>query len=849
MSSLSPARARVRLGLVVALLAAALSLTGFGPATDARAADGTATLSGTISGFDGRTLSSARVSVSQSGEHVAYAITEARGEYAVTGLAPGRYDVRISYCCSSAAYISEWGDGTHGATQVTPMLLTAGTNTLDVVLDAGGSITGTVTAAGKVEYATLALIPMDPIIPGRELRAGVGADGRIWSDPLPPGRYGIIADAGRAWQKEDHNGVKTTTPTEPALVVELGGTVSVSIDLEPAGEISGTVYIDNGDGTRRPAAGASVFIKPWDYYTDHAGLLTTDSNGRYVVRGVSGRYSMSFQTPYSLPEYYGGARERALQQLVTVPENARVSGIDATLELGGRISLQPRVNPTPGSAAQIPWTSGTLFYRIDEVTGARVLQDPTLSSNLDDAGSGNALPPGTYFVDVGARHYLGSPWDLSSLSPEFTRTIDGVVVEPGKTTNLGAVILETDYWGVIHPPANGSTPDDAGAFTSVDPTRLLDTRIGTGAPARALGPHQSVDLQITGRGPIPATGVGTAVLNVTATGATAGGFITAYPVGVSEAKGSSLNFDGGQTIANLVTVRVGAEGRVRLTNNSSGTVHLIADAAGYHFSGTPRAPGTFTGWRPARMMDTRIEFPNDYIRTLKPFETVRLGIVGRGGVPSTGVTSAAMNVTVTGSTAAGFLTAYPSGTSQPTASNLNFTRGQTIPNHVNVKVGSDGGVALTNNSPGTVDVIADLAGHYGLGTPTTKGAFVSLDPARLLDTRVGNGARNVAVGANETIDLQVTNRAGLPASGVSSVVMNVTVTDPKSGGFITAYPSGTARPTASNLNFTAGQTIPNLVTVKVGGDGRVSLTNSSSGTIHLIADVAGYYLSADQPIG
>ena len=56
------------------------------------------------------------------------------------------------------------------------------------------------------------------------------------------------------------------------------------------------------------------------------------------------------------------------------------------------------------------------------------------------------------------------------------------------------------------------------------------------------------------------------------------------------------------------------------------------------------------------------------------------------------------------------------------------------------------------------------------------------------------------------------------------------------------YPAGATVPNASNLNFTAGQTIPNLVTVKVGSDGKVKLTNNSPGTAQLIADVAGYYL-------
>jgi hypothetical protein len=92
--------------------------------------------------------------------------------------------------------------------------------------------------------------------------------------------------------------------------------------------------------------------------------------------------------------------------------------------------------------------------------------------------------------------------------------------------------------------------------------------------------------------------------------------------------------------------------------------------------------------------------------------------------------------------------------------------------------------------------------------------------------------------------LQVDGRGGVPASGVSAVVLNVTVTQPTAGGYLTVWGDQTAQPTASNLNFSAGQTVPNLVVAPVGADGRVAFFNGSAGTVHLIADVAGYYRAA-----
>lgn len=118
-------------------------------------------------------------------------------------------------------------------------------------------------------------------------------------------------------------------------------------------------------------------------------------------------------------------------------------------------------------------------------------------------------------------------------------------------------------------------------------------------------------------------------------------------------------------------------------------------------------------------------------------------------------------------------------------------------------------------------VVAALPGWRPVPAAATgeAGTFVSLRPARILDTRKSLGAGG-PVGANRTIYVQVTGRAGVPGSGVAAVVLNVTVTDATSAGYITVYPDQTTRPTASNLNYPRGDTRANLVTVKLGPTGR-----------------------------
>ncbi len=311
---------------------------------------------------------------------------------------------------------------------------------------------------------------------------------------------------------------------------------------------------------------------------------------------------------------------------------------------------------------------------------------------------------------------------------------------------------------------------------------------------------------------------------------------------------SNLNFVAGQTVPNLVVAPVGSDGKVTLYNGSAGSVQLIADISGYYMGGTVPAGG-FGSVAPLRMLDLRTGTGAPQ-GNLAAGGTTTFTVLGSGGVPASGVSSVVLNVTATGATAGGFITAFASGTPRPLSSNLNFLTGQTVPNLVMVPVGADGKVSLYNGSAGSVALIADISGYYVAGA-VPAGGFGSVAPLRLLDTRYGTGAPKAAVPADDTVSVEVAGHGGVPESGVSAVVLNVTATAPKASGFSTVYASGTPRPLASNLNFATGQTVPNLVIAPVGLDGKVTLYNGSSGSVELLADVFGYFLepATSQPPG
>ncbi|GIF72412.1 hypothetical protein [Asanoa siamensis] len=137
------------------------------------------------------------------------------------------------------------------------------------------------------------------------------------------------------------------------------------------------------------------------------------------------------------------------------------------------------------------------------------------------------------------------------------------------------------------------------------------------------------------------------------------------------------------------------------------------------------------------------------------------------------------------------------------------------------------------------------------GQVTARGTFYPLPPTRVLDTRSGFGAPAAPIGPGRAIALQVTGNGGVPTTGVSAVVLNVTVTEPTRPSYLTVYPTGVpVRPTSSSLNFPSGWTGANSVTVAVGTGGKVDIFNAQ-GSTHVVADVAGYFATQSHagPIG
>ncbi len=504
-------------------------------------------------------------------------------------------------------------------------------------------------------------------------------------------------------------------------------------------------------------------------------------------------------------------------------------------------------------------SAGNRSIRVDVVNSGTVVLDSNVV--LDLTGAFSQLPGGTTEFDLASATVFGrivarnagsvtlggtaNPVLVGGYSPPVNSTFD-VITSPhsgtyATVTNTFAADITNAAFVRLVSGVNPVVTPTVPAVDALVPARLLDTRpdgttadgIGQGDGLQAAG--ATVEVQVTGRSGVP-DGANAAVLNVTVTDARAAGFVTVWPCGSGRPNASSLNYITGSTVPNGVIAKIGDKGKVCLF--TSNPTHLLVDVAGFFSAGAP-----YVALVPARLLDTRadgitFDGTGQAAGLQAPGSVTEVQITGRAGVPADAA-AVVLNVTVTEAQAAGFVTVFPCGSPRPNASNLNYVAGSTVPNNVIAKIGAGGKVCLfTSNA---THLLADVSGYF---RPTT--AFQAIVPNRLMDTRAdGVTIDGVGVGAGlaspgSVTEVQVNGRAGVPR-GATAVVLNVTVTEAQGPGFVTVWPCGTGRPTASSLNFVRNSTVPNGVIAKVGANGKICLF-ASNGT-HLVTDVAGYFTS------
>ncbi len=282
--------------------------------------------------------------------------------------------------------------------------------------------------------------------------------------------------------------------------------------------------------------------------------------------------------------------------------------------------------------------------------------------------------------------------------------------------------------GRLHPRSRTWGPTVAApasypTYRPVPPARIVDTRSGLGATGPlAAGSDDEHPRQRQGG---PTQDRGGCRRRQRDGGPSPGGRLAAdLPSGSSPAAASTLNFDGGDVVANQAVVGVGSDGRIRL--KVSQTTDALVDIVGWY-----PAFGNLSTATPTRLLDTRYGLGAPTGR-LAPGGRIDLAVTGTSVVPPSGVDSVLLNVTAARPSKDGNLAVWPAASAAPNSSSLNFSTGTSISGLVVAKVGSNGRVSIRASA--ATDVVADVVGWY-----PTAADYRGLTPARLLDTRNGTG--------------------------------------------------------------------------------------------------------------
>ena len=617
-------------------------------------------------------------------------------------------------------------------------------------------------------------------------------------------------------------------------VVDGSGAITADLILSNDGQPVSQTHVEGGtndDPNLSPlsvAHQAAVRLAAGDHEVSFAVQVALDSSAFTVV-------NPSVQAIFT-PDGTDDAASciHSQDSPLSTSGTARVDTCSFTMPRAGRAQIQTATtlylqHDYQGRTSDAYYKFWLVVDGIDQSSTGRYMD---LRSESDDQMEtvlthlGLDLQPGPHTIELWTQHFSGtltpSSVSKSSISAvALTQPADAPATTQPSTSTTTA------------PPTTlpGGDKPARHDFVPLVPERVLDTRGHD--PIGYIGDKpvadQTITLRVTGVGasnvPSDAKAV---VLNLTGTGAATDGYVTVWPCGSPQPTASNLNVTAGASVPNLVIAKIGDGGTVCLYTQPS--QDLVADIAGYM-----PAESWYVPVVPDRVLETRAVDQRGYTGA-KPAAgaVIELDVTGVGSSQLPDDTSAVvLNVTGTEASAAGYVTVWPCGAPQPTASNLNLTAGTARPNLVVSKVGDGGKVCLFTQS--SAHLVADVNGYLPAGS-----AYVPIVPVRILETRppaqVGYTGEKPAPGS--VVRLHVVGQGAAPASA-TAVVLNVTGTEATTDGYVTVWPCDADQPTASNLNLTGGSTAPNLVMAKVGIAGDVCLY-TQSGT-HLVADLAGYW--------
>ena len=686
----------------------------------------------------------------------------------------------------------------------------------------------------------------------------------------------LVADAPAA--VADAYTVEAATPLTVAAPGVLGN------DSEPTGQALSAVVVTaptrgslaltaNGGFTYTPYAG-SFGPDSFTYRATDGAELSPVTTVNLTVK--SGRTAYALTASGKLIAVDTGAPATALstvtlavpagQTLVGIderPANGRLYAISDTGQLylvsttsgaltaiGAPVALSGTatgldVNPVPDRVRVL--TSTGKSYRLNPDSGALAATD------TDPAYSGGTPTPalvGAAYTNPYAGTATTTLYDLDAGTDSLVRQGG----PDGSPSPNGGALTVVGALGVDATSTSGfDIGSDGVAFASVGGTTLATVNLATGA-ARTVGTVAGGE-----------TVVGLALL-LDVPQVTGDGYTTAEDTVLDVAQPGVLANDSSPVGATLTATKASdpAHGVV-VVNSDGGFTYTPAanyngvDAFTYVVSDGSRSSGPVTvsltvtpvaekgdffPLAPVRVVDTRLGTGSVPKQRVAPGASIGFGVLGKGGIPASGVETVLARVTALDALGQGYVRGYASGNPAPPTSALQYTKIGNRSETLYLPV-SPLGVARLQANVAATHLVVDVIGYTRTGDAVGGGAYVPVAPKRAYDSRSG---QPLPTAGSRTIQIGGLN--GVPGTGVGAVVLSATVVKPTGASYVTLWPTGKPKPAYSSINGGPDGNTTSLVVVPLGLAGQLNADTAASG-VHLVLDVVGYYTdgSVDLPDG
>ncbi len=512
---------------------------------------------------------------------------------------------------------------------------------------------------------------------------------------------------------------------------------------------------------------------------------------------------------------------------------------DHTNSQGVANGLEVNVDQASGTASvlhQFLNPSGTntqatgSFYAYDNgndnlVAWGAVVQNSTPSGFTEFNQSGKILLNVTYSYPVYSYRVIKIPTTAISLT--LLRQTCGL---PFPSTSVPLPIEPA--------PLN---PINDSSYHALSPVRVVDTRYGSNNAYAGMTLSSGSILSVSLTKYIPSTATGV-YLNVTVTNTDSSSFLTAYDSSESRPNTSVLNWNKGSTKANLVEVSLSPTQTVDFYNDV-GNVDLVVDLEGYIGPSLPGG-GLFKPSIPTRICDSRSVAPANQCSNMVigPGSNIQVKVAGYGGVPLQGVQAVSLNITATNESTQGYLSV--GATSNLNTSNLNWSSGLTVANHVISLVNKSGYITVSNAS-GFINLIVDLDGYFTDSSNQLSNGltFTPIDPTRVVDSRFGT-IYDPTIGQikpNSAVSFNASSVFNIDTAD-SVLVTNITVISNGGSGYLVANSGESLLQDTSTLNYSPNNpVVANLALVKLGNNGEITVTNFGNTSVNIIIDVTGWY--------